>query len=355
MTTNQPAAKGGSRIVLFLTSQAVSLFGSMMVQYAISWHLAFDSGSTWVYALSIVCGLLPQTVISLFSGVWADRYNRKLLIMLSDGGIALSTLALIAILGTGVEGYWPYFLILSIRSVGQGIQSPAVTALIPQITPEHKLMRVNSINGMVQSFVMLLSPIAGAMARQSLPLTNILMIDVITAAIGIGILLMIKIPTHARSTTRVSGFMQELKQGFSYIGSHFFVKRLMIYYIVGSILIVPASAFNVIFMQRAYEPAYMDINTFSMLGDWIQRFFTPDEGYANLFLMANESIFFLGSIFGSIIMASWGGFKNRVTTLVLGCVVFGLSTAAMGFVPAFWLFLLLMLITGLRIAEFLVK
>jgi DHA3 family macrolide efflux protein-like MFS transporter len=60
---------------IFLSSQSLSLFGSMLVQYAIIWHLTLTTQSGTVLTLSTIFAFLPQVVISLFAGVWADRYH----------------------------------------------------------------------------------------------------------------------------------------------------------------------------------------------------------------------------------------------------------------------------------------
>ena len=66
---------------LFLTSQAVSLFGSSLVQYAIIWYITLETQSGVMTTLATLCGFIPQVLISLFAGVWADKYNKKKLIM----------------------------------------------------------------------------------------------------------------------------------------------------------------------------------------------------------------------------------------------------------------------------------
>src|SRR5688572_28404409 len=90
-------------IVVFLTSQTISLFGSMLVQYAIMWHLTLVTKSGVVLALAAVFGFLPQAIVSIFGGVWADRVNRKLLIIWADAAIAASTLALAIFMLSGVN------------------------------------------------------------------------------------------------------------------------------------------------------------------------------------------------------------------------------------------------------------
>ena len=61
---------------------------------------------------------------------------------------------------SGYDAVWLIFLTMAVRSAGAGIQMPAVSALIPQITPARNLMRVNGINGSIQSAMALLAPAA---------------------------------------------------------------------------------------------------------------------------------------------------------------------------------------------------
>lgn len=110
---------------LFLSSQAVSLFGSMLVQYAILWHITLSTESGVMMMISIICGFLPTFLLSPFAGVWADRYSRKLLIALADAGIAAATLVLVLLFWAGYQALWLLFAISAVRAAGSGIQTPA--------------------------------------------------------------------------------------------------------------------------------------------------------------------------------------------------------------------------------------
>ena len=101
-----------SRAVLFLASQCITLFGSTLVQMAVVWYVTLETGSgVWVSAVS-VSSYLPQFLISFPGGVWADRRNRKQLIIGADMATAAVTLLLIWLLpflesgaGEGREGW----------------------------------------------------------------------------------------------------------------------------------------------------------------------------------------------------------------------------------------------------------
>ena len=146
----------------FLSGQTVSLLGSSLVQYAILWYLTLETQSGVVLTLATAFGFLPQAVMSVFGGVWADRHNRKLLLIAADAVIAATTLVLAVMLWNGFDGLWLIYATLAIRSLGAGVQTPAVGALLPQIVPTDKLMRVNGINMSIQSAMTLLAPALAA-------------------------------------------------------------------------------------------------------------------------------------------------------------------------------------------------
>src|SRR5690606_31986650 len=83
-TMTPPRAGWKRDTTVFLSGQTVSMFGSMLVQYAIMWHLTLETKSGVVLMASAIFGMLPQAIVSIFGGVWADRLNRKVLIIAAD-------------------------------------------------------------------------------------------------------------------------------------------------------------------------------------------------------------------------------------------------------------------------------
>ncbi len=330
--------RDNKKVIGFLGGQAVSLFGSSLVQYALMWNIIMETKSGTMTALYTVCMFLPQIILSMFGGALADRHNRKLLIMLSDGGIAIATVILCGIMVFRDLGYAPVFIIAAIRSLGGGIQSPAVSALLPQIVPEDKLLRMNTINAMLQSVMMLVSPAAAMVAIRLLPLPGVLLIDAVTAVIGIGILLPIHIPTHERTSAEEKHIFHEMHDGYRYLMGNPFLRRMTLYYVISSILIVPAAMFTPLYVERAYAHIR-------------QLLYWPITDSGTL-LMLNEMVFFVGSLLGGAIISAWGGFKNRIATLSMGSIIFGLATLTMGFRPAFLLYLAFMAFAGLSMPCF---
>ncbi len=314
-------------ITLFLTGQAISLFGSGLVDFAVVWHITLLTKSGVMMTIATLCIFLPRLFISIFAGVWADRYNRKKLIIFSDAGIAFVTLLLAFIFISGYQELWLIFLVLGLRSIGTGIQTPAVGAIFPQMVPPDKLMKINGINGSLQSVIMLLSPIVSAGLLSFASLGNIFFIDVFTAIIGISILFFIPIKAHKKSTeTHKTGYYDDLKEGLKYTRENVFVREMLILYTFYFFLITPAAFLSQIAIARTF-------------GDEVWR------------LSANEIAFSGGMMLGGIVIAWWGGFKNGINTIALCCLIIGIA-CIMLIIPNFYMFLGMMFIMGIFVSFF---
>lgn len=316
-------------ITLFLSSQAISHLGSSLVQYAIMWHITLTTKSGVMMTLFIICGFLPTFFLSPFAGVWADRYNRKMLIMISDALIAVSTLVLAILFLLGYYSVWLLFVIAGIRALGAGVQTPAVGAVLPQIVPEDKLTRINGINGSIQALVMFVSPLVSAALLAVTTLENIFFIDVITAAIAIFTLFFfLKIPLHEKASAESTGdYFADFKKGLLYIKEHAFLKQFFLFIAIFMVLMAPAAFLTPLQVTRSF-------------GDDVWR------------LSAIEIAFSVGMMGGGALIASWGGFRNKVHTITFASMMMGGCTLALGIVPIFALYLLVMALFGLALPIF---
>ena len=313
------------RAVLFLASQGVTLFGSSLVQFAMIWYVTMQTSSgVWVSAMT-VAAYVPQFLISFFSGALADRHSRKKLIILSDALIAAATL-LLAILFPLIPNGTPVLLSLvaisAIRSVGTGIQTPAVNAAIPQLVPEDKLMKFNGVNSTVQSLVQFAAPAAAGAILSWKTLRVTMMVDIVTALVGIGILSAVAIPFEKRENT--PSMLSEMKLGIMYAVKEKFIGRLLLVFGLFIFLCVPAGFLATLFVNRYYGDTYWYMTLVEVIG-------------------------FIGMTAGGILIGAWGGFKNRMKTLVVGMIAFGILSICMGAVDSFVVYLILMAVYGVAL------
>lgn len=315
--------KWKSRTLFFLISQCISLFGSTLVQRAIVWYVIMQTSSgAWVAAFT-VCSYLPQFLISFVAGVWADRYSRKKLIICADSIIALATIAMVLAMPyiTDEPVLLSGLLIMSvIRSFGTGIQTPAINAVIPQLVPEDQLMRYNGINATMQSVVQFAAPAAAGVLLTVSTLRSTLMIDIVTAIIGVGLLAFVFIPKQKIQTETMS-LIADMKMGFRYAFSDKLLGKLLAVYGFFIFLCVPADFLAQLLVNRVYGDAYWYLTVVELSG-------------------------FLGMMAGGLLISTWGGFESRVKTLFGGLFAFGALAIGMGLSGNFILYLALMLLYG---------
>ena len=316
------------RVTVFLVGQTISTFGSLLVQYALLWHLTLTTKSGLVLALAAVFGFLPQAIVSIFAGVWADRVNRKLMIIFSDSTIALTTLALAFFMLSGVDDLWLIFLVMAVRSLGAGIQMPAISALIPQIVPTDKLMRVNGLNSSVQSSLLILGPVAAAAIYSTMSLAAILFIDFVTAAIGLLLLATIAVPTLSRAASlEKPSYFADLREGLKYIFGNDLVRWVMVIYSIVFLLIVAPSNLSPLMLVRNFGS---DV--------WL--------------LTVLELSFGVGMVAGGALMAIFGSKVDRLGMMVGTSVIFGVLAVLMGFTTNLILFYSLFFLIGLAVPAF---
>ncbi len=315
---------------IFLISQSMSLFGSSIVAYAIIWYITLETTSGTMMAVSILVNFLPQIVISMFAGVWADRYNRKRIIMAADTLVAFATLLLAVFFLLGYKQLWIIFLISAVRSVGSGIQSPAVNAILPQFVPRDKLMRVNGIKASIQSTIMLLSPAVSGALLTLFSMEVTFFVDVFSALAAVSILTRLKVNSLAHTNKRdgsLQHYLIDMKAGMAYVRQNKLIFSLLIYYIFFFFLVSPAAFLTPLMVARSF-------------GGEIWR------------LTLNEIFFSGGAILGGILISLWGGLKDRIYTIALACMGFGVCTVFLGLSTHFAVYLIFMAVTGIFMPMF---
>jgi len=308
----------------FLTGQSLSMIGSMIVQYAMMWHITLTMQSGIAMMLYIICGFLPSFFISPFAGVWADRFDRKKLIIAADAMIAFATLILAIVFLMGYEEIWLLFVMAAIRALGSGIHIPAVGSILPQFVPEEHLMRVNGINGTIQALMMFVSPLISVGLLSVTSLSNIFFIDVVTAILAIvTLILFVPIAAHKRSKQQEKlSYFEDMKQGINYVRQHSFLKTLLLFFVLFFILLAPASFLTPLQTTRT---------------------FGEDEWR----LAALELVFSVGMMLGGAAISVWGGFRNRIVTITAAIAWMSACTIALGVVPNFIVYLLFMGLYGI--------
>lgn len=313
-------------IGLFLSGQFLSGITSMVVQYSIIWYLTKETGSATVLSLATLLGMIPMVLLSPFVGPFVDRLDKKKLLIVTDTIVACFALIL-SIVGTVSDRFplWLVFVSLFMRSLAQTFQMPTIQSILPQMVPQNELTRVNGQLGMVQSANMIIAPALGAFLFAVVPMNFLILLDVLGALLGIGLLVFVRIPKTEALGEPVH-LLTDTKLGFSLLTKN---KGLWSLTLIGA-------AFTLIFMPAV-----------SMYPLMTMDYFQGTVGQAGLI----EVVYSVGMLAGGIIIGVFGKWKNRMIPVLISYFVIGIAFALSGLLPGnqsgfFW-FVILNIIAGL--------
>jgi MFS transporter, DHA3 family, macrolide efflux protein len=298
------------------TGQAFSLLGSRVVQFALVWWLTKLTGSATVLATATLVGLLPEILLAPIAGAYVDRWQRRIVMIVADGLIALASLGLVYLFWIDAVQVWHVYVIMLVRSIGGSFHFPAMAASTSLMVPRQHLTRVAGLNQTLYGVLSIFGPPLGALAMQWLPYYGIMLVDVLTAIVAITPLLFVSIPQPQRQETGAAkpSIWADMRDGLRYVLGW---RGIMI--LIGAALI----------FKLALTPA------FSLLPLLVSDHFGGDAIQLSLL----ETVLGVGLVIGGLALSVWGGFQRRVYTMLLPLFVSGLCVAVIGFTPstAFWL------------------
>ena len=201
------------------------------------------------------------------------------------------------------------------------VSSPATNAIFPQLVPQERLTRIQGINQTLNSVLLLLSPATGGVILASLGIVWTFALDVVTAALAILIFSFIKVEKMKRADLPAS-LLTELRQGINYTFRHPLLREVVICQACSFFLITPAAILSPLLVERSF-------------GSNVWK------------LTANEIAWTVGSLIGGIFVSLHGSFKDKIHTIALCLVAFGISYSLMGMAGNFPLYLTIMGISGL--------
>ncbi len=295
----------------------------MIVQYAIMWHLVLETRSGVMMTLYIIVGVLPTFLSSIFGGVLADRYDKKLLINLSDGVIGVVSLLFALFLFSGHQSMALLLVAAGLRALGQGVQQPTVGSLVPLIVPEDKLLKINGINSSLQSGIFIVSPIVAASLMAVAPLWVLFVVDVVTALAAIAILsLWVKVPPTPGVKTggEKASYFNDLTEGLRYVRSQRFLVLLIV---MSSLFSMAMGAMNLTPLQ-------------------VTRNFGPELWR----LTAIEIMWAGGMVVGGVLVGVWS-FRNRTHSIGISSIAVGIMAVLFGVWTHFAPYLVCMAICGI--------
>ena len=309
------------------SAQLFSLLGSSLVQFALVWWITQKTGSAALLATATFVAILPEVVLAPFTGALVDRLNRRYVMIVADGVIALFTLVLAVLFALDLVQVWHIFIVMFLRSVGSTFHWPAMQASTSLMVPEKHLSRVAGINQAIRGSLGIVAPPLGALLMSLLQFYQVISVDVVTAVIAITPLLFLRIPQPVRTDAGVTltpkVLLRDVAEGFRYIKN--WKGLLYVTYLAAALnfLLSPSFVLSPLMVTQHFKAGVWELSIV-------------------------ESSLGIGTVIGGLVLGVWGGFKSKVLTSLMGVIGIGVGVLIFGLAPAglFWLAVFGMGLTG---------
>jgi DHA3 family macrolide efflux protein-like MFS transporter len=300
MQISRPSGMPAFTIVWF--GQVISLMGSSMTGFAITIWAWQTTGSATALALVGFFAYGSRVIFSPIAGALVDRWNRKLVMMISDLASGLMSVVIFFLVTSNSLQIWHLCLTSFIAGAFQAFQWPAYSASISLMIPKKHYSRAAAMMSMAEWGSGVFAPVLAGALILTIQLQGILLIDIVTFLFAISVLMWIKVPQpkqteegeHAKGS-----LLQDSTFGFKYIWQRKSLFWLQIVFFGGNFL---AAFGNTVFLPMIL--ARTQNNT--------------------LLVGSLESAGAVGGIAGALLITAWGGPKIRVRGVLWGWFIAGL-------------------------------
>ena len=296
--------------------QFVSVAGSFMTSFALGIWAWEKTGSAQALALVGVFTYAPLIIVTPLVGVLVDRWNRKLVMMLSDLGAVLASITVFILFITGRLEIWHIYATTAFASAFQAFQWPAYSATVTLMVPKKHYSRASGMISMVESASNIVGPVLAGSLIGVVGLRGILIIDILTFFVAIFTLLIVIIPQPVVEKTKTSfkKILKDMTFGFKYIFTRPGLLGLqMVFFAANFMTVIGWAVINPMVLARTGDA--------QILG-FVQSFAA------------------VGGLVGGVFLAIWGGPKQLVSGILLGWILNGiLGRFLMGITEQPWMWM----------------
>ena len=303
---------------LFWLSLFVSNIGTWMQMTATNWLLYELTASPLQLGLNGVFRAVPALTLGLISGTFADRYDRKRLLMLTQVILALVTFVLGLLDYSGQIQAWQIYLFTFISASVGSFDGPTRQALFPSLIPRSVLPNAVALNSLLWKGAALLGPTLGGIAISLMGTAGAFFANAASFLAVVAALLLMRAPSPAQEKRR--DFLSETKAGFSYIASQPIILSLTV-----------MEAFTSIFGLNHALLTILASDVFRV----------GAHGFGFL-----QSARGFGAVIGSSVFIAMGQRPGQGRILFVSALLYGAGFALFGLSPSFSLALVLLTFVG---------
>ncbi|GAA3511936.1 MFS transporter [Actinocatenispora rupis] len=293
---------GMGRFGVVWSGQVVTLVGNSVLRFAFVVRAWTEGGQATRVVLLSLCAMLPQLLLSPTAGALVDRVSKRTALQLADAGGLVTIGALALVYATGHLQSWQVYLAVALLGAAAAAQYPALSSAVPLLVPKENLQRANGLL---------------ATARSAADVCGPALAGVLVATTGLGVILALDLATFAFAlvTVRVVGLPRTRPET---VAAH--RKRLLADSAEGLRYLLGRSSL------RGLTLIFCAVNLVMVFGfAVVQPMILARTGNDTATLASVLTAMGIGGIAGGLLLAAWGGPKNRVRGMMLGIVGMCLS------------------------------
>lgn len=276
-----------------------------MTSFGLGVYVFSKTGSATAMTLVTLVGFLPTILLGAPAGVLADRYDRRLLMMLGDGLSGLGVLFIFICMLQGNAALWQICLGVGISAVFSSLMAPAYRATVTDLLTKEEYAKASGLVSLADSARYLISPVLAGILLAVSDMKLILGIDIATFFVTVAVTAIVKKGLVTKKQEEVSGFTQALKEGWQAIT----IKKG----VLNLVLLASVMTCFMGFMQVLCEPMILSFCDSKTLG-------------------IAETICACGMLVSSLILGMKGAKGSYVRMLWLALFGAGIAMAACGVV-----------------------
>ena len=293
--------------------QCASLIGSDMTNFAVALWAWEQTGQATPLSLIVFFTLMPKVAVSLFAGIFVDRYNRKQLMLLGNGVAGVSTMVILILLQTHHLVIWHVFISCGVNSLFSYIQSLSFSASTTTLISKKHYGRAGAMNALKSAGAYVFAPAFAGAIYPWTGLLGILGIDLSTFGLAMISLWLINIPQPDREE-HPRPWRQDVIFGFRYIVRQPGLRAVLIFLFCSNLF---TSASLAILPATILLRTGNDVRVLAMV----------------------QSALGLGGVLGAVVLSITGGLKPKIYGLLLGVTIPQLGWMTLSLVQAPWIWI----------------
>ncbi|MDZ4766188.1 MAG: MFS transporter [Chloroflexota bacterium] len=174
--------------------QLVSSTGTQMTRFALMIWAYDRTGDATTLALLGFSAFIFYVTLSPIAGVWVDRLDRRIVLLLADGCAGISTAIVLLLFTHGTLEIWHVLIYEALTGAFDAFQQPAFTAATTMLLTKEQRGRMNGLRTMGWSVTRVFAPVLGTLALAAGGLALVIAVDLLTFIAAYSTLLLIRVP-----------------------------------------------------------------------------------------------------------------------------------------------------------------